>query len=198
MVGDESIVSWPHQNAVPLINKSMAYKKAITQSLHHITIPGQLSVHWLINQIPCRWKQWPLRWWHLLSQQTALEELRLKNALFQTIDAPLTARPEVIISHLHAGLLPGYWSAFMCYQWLNVNTYMSESLSALNSIIFNVFSSSDCITGSLFLITFRLKHNPGYLIFPTPIFPECHWNFPQLIYLMKSALDILFLQNQWR
>lgn len=76
MDGDESIVSWPHQNAVPLINQSMAYKKAITQSLHHIIIPGQLSVHWLINQIPCRWKQWPLRWWHLLSQQTTLEELK--------------------------------------------------------------------------------------------------------------------------
>lgn len=51
-------------------------QRAITQSLHHITIPGQLSVHWLINQIPSRWKQWPLRWWHLLSQQTTLEELR--------------------------------------------------------------------------------------------------------------------------
>lgn len=32
------------------------------------------------------------------------------------------------------------------------------------------------------------KYNPVYLIFSTPFFPECHSNFTQVIYLMKSGL----------
>lgn len=35
--------------AVPLINQSMAYKKAITESLYNNSI--QLSAQWLINQV---------------------------------------------------------------------------------------------------------------------------------------------------
>lgn len=64
--------------------------------------------------------------------------------MFHIIDARLTTRPKVVVSHRQSSLLFMYWSVLRCCWLLNVNPHwwQLDSLafqSALNSVISTVF-----------------------------------------------------------
>ena len=125
-----SIVSCTHQNAVPLINQSMVYKRP-PQSFHRMTIPGP-TLSRLANQSDsCRRKQWPLRWWHLLSQQTALEELSWETQKYIIPNCRCTAKkmPEVTISH-HLALHRSLAGVLICFYALLVVKWEYHQMTA--------------------------------------------------------------------
>lgn len=115
-------------------------QKATTESFHCVTYPSTTSRALIDQSGTSRWKQWPLRWWHLLSQQTTLEKPSRETEKHIILGAYWCAAD----NKARGGYHTIYWSVF--YVLLVIKCEYPLMTAGITCILVGIkFSKSWCV-----------------------------------------------------